>query len=72
MQWQVAKLGSELFYYWPLLRNNKMATNFRRCPVQVTVVSVANLAVFPRIWACFFVDLRFFLRLACCLFLSLF
>jgi len=24
-------LRSELFYYWPLLRNNNMATNFRRC-----------------------------------------
>jgi len=29
--------------------------------------SVANLAVFPQIWTCFFVDLRFFedLRAAC-------
>ena len=24
--------------------------------------SVANLSVFPRIWACFFVDLRFFMK----------
>jgi len=23
---QVAKLGSELFYYWPLLRRNNMTT----------------------------------------------
>jgi len=23
---QVAKLGSELFYYWPLLRHNNMTT----------------------------------------------
>jgi len=34
-------------------------------------VSVANLKVFPRVWACFFVELRFFLRLAGCLFLGL-
>jgi len=34
--------------------------------------SVANLAVFPRIWACFFVDLRFLWRIAGCLFWSLF
>jgi len=34
--------------------------------------SVANLAFFPRIWACFLVELRFFLRLAGCLFLGLF
>jgi len=34
--------------------------------------SVANLAVFPRIWACFFMDLRFVWRLAGCLFLGLF
>jgi len=26
-----AKLRSELFYYWPLLRNNNMVTNFQRC-----------------------------------------
>jgi len=26
------------------------------------MVSVANLAVFPRIWACFFVELRFDLK----------
>jgi len=31
LQTQVAKLGSELFYFWPLLRNNNMATNLRRC-----------------------------------------
>jgi len=31
LQRQAAKLGSELFCYWPLLRNNNMATNFRRC-----------------------------------------
>jgi len=31
LQRQVAKLGSELFYYWPLLRNNNLATNPRRC-----------------------------------------
>jgi len=31
LQRQVAKLGSALFYYWPLLRNNNMATNLRRC-----------------------------------------
>ena len=30
LQRQAAKLGSELFYYWPLLRNNNMATNLRR------------------------------------------
>ena len=35
-------------------------------------VSVGNLAVFPRILACFFVDLRFFSRLLDCLFLGLF
>jgi len=31
LQRQVEKLGGELFYYWPLLRNNNMATNLRRC-----------------------------------------
>jgi len=31
LQRQVAKLGSKLFNYWPLLRNNNMATNLRRC-----------------------------------------
>jgi len=31
LQRQVAKRGSELFYYWPLLRNNNMATDLRRC-----------------------------------------
>jgi len=31
LQRQVAKLASELFYYWPSLRNNNMATNLRRC-----------------------------------------
>jgi len=30
--------------------------------------SVANFAVFPQIWACFFVKLRVISRLACCLF----
>ena len=30
-QRQVAKLASELFYYWPLLRNNRVVTNLRRC-----------------------------------------
>jgi len=34
-------------------------------------ISGANLAVFPRIWACFF-EVAFFLRLAGCLFLGLF
>jgi len=34
--------------------------------------SVAKLSAFPRIWACFFVELRFFRRLAGCLLLSLF
>ena len=34
--------------------------------------SVANLAVLPRVRACFFVELRFFLRLAGSLFLGLF
>jgi len=28
---QVAKLWSELLYYWPLLRNNNLTTNLRRC-----------------------------------------
>jgi len=28
---QVAKIWSELVCYWPLLRNNNMATNLRRC-----------------------------------------
>jgi len=27
------KLGNKLFYYWPLLRNNNMATNLRRCTI---------------------------------------
>jgi len=31
LQRQVAKLGSELFYSWPLLRDNNMVTNTRRC-----------------------------------------
>jgi len=31
LQRQVAKLANELFYYWPLLRSNNMATNIRRC-----------------------------------------
>ena len=30
LQRQVAKLVSTLFYYWPLLRNNNMATNLQR------------------------------------------
>ena len=33
LQRQVTKLGSELFYSWPLLRNNELATNPRRCPL---------------------------------------
>jgi len=39
LQRQVAKLGSELFYYWPLLRNNNMATIFEDA-LEVTVVGV--------------------------------
>jgi len=31
LQRHVAKRGSELFCYWPLLRSNKMATNLWRC-----------------------------------------
>jgi len=31
LQRQVAKLTSELFYYWSLLRNNNMVKNLRRC-----------------------------------------
>jgi len=31
LQRQVAKFGSELFYSWPWLRNNNLATNTRRC-----------------------------------------
>jgi len=30
MQRQAANFGSELFYYWPLLRNNNMAIKLRR------------------------------------------
>ena len=30
LQRQIAKLVSALFYYWPLLRNNNMATNLQR------------------------------------------
>jgi len=42
-------------------------------PSKITTrASVVNLAVFPRSWACFFVDLRYFGGLARCLFLSLF
>jgi len=38
---QVAKLGSELFYYWPLLRNNNMATKQTfDDALQLTVVGV--------------------------------
>jgi len=38
LQRQVAKLVSELLYYWPSLRNNNMVTNLRR--LQVTVVCI--------------------------------
>jgi len=31
MQRQVPKLVNGLFYYWPLLRNNNMATNLQGC-----------------------------------------
>jgi len=31
LQRHVATLANELLYYWPLLRNNKMAKNLRRC-----------------------------------------
>jgi len=30
LQKQVAKLASELYYRWPLLRNNTTATNIQR------------------------------------------
>jgi len=30
LQRQVAKLDNGLFYYWPLLLNNNMATNLQR------------------------------------------
>jgi len=31
LQRQVAKLARDLFYHWPLLRNNNMGSNLRRC-----------------------------------------
>jgi len=35
------------------------------------ITLLPTLGVFPQIWACFFVELRFFLRLAGCLFFGL-
>jgi len=43
LQRHVAKLGSELFYYWPLLRNNNMATKTSKMHFEVTVVVVGVL-----------------------------
>jgi len=37
LQRQIAKLVSALFYYWPLLRNNNMATHFQRFTSVVAV-----------------------------------
>jgi len=46
--------------------------HFPMLPLYLARNSVANLAVFPWIWACFLWICRFFWRLAGCLFLGLF
>ena len=78
LQRQVAKVANELFYYWPLLRNNNMATIFRRCTSSyggrrfaACNYQCCQPCGFPANLGLFFVDLRVFWRLAGCLFFGL-